>query len=725
MYPIYRFTLSGDGSSVTARPQYKSLAKDIERESGEQFYREKLNGELTFVRADYTFIMGKAFDTKFTLVIEISYDAGGTWATYWTGYFYRTDCTINETDRTLAVKPNTVDAYDALLAGIDKEFNLIDLAPAITPIKADKRPMVQVYVPGDDVVACFLSGMWWEEQCTPESDETKLVQTGNDKLNFFLSASFFMAEVSGTMSPTIPDVFTKTFNQTKFNPYQTGNQDFVNGSYTFRYYFATGGGGYTLRYQILRNSDSTVMWQYSQTGGTTPDLSLPRTVTLTPAGGGASGNVTLYTHEVPVYCRLICDVLSISGNPTYTLPADDIVGDNKNYQRVIGYNVPGVVYFSVRLSATPTEWGLYQPGQYYQEPYIMGSPTVYPVSRRSWARESIWFCQSDIDWLIDQYGRAQFTIRDAYPIYSVISVLLGQIAPGVTHDGTTTYSEFLYDTNPISGTDLRLFITPKSNIIYSNYDQPAQKAPVTLRQVLDMLRDCYRCYWWIDSSNHFRIEHIDYFRRGGSYLSTPSIGIDLTATYNPRNGKPLAFGQDAYKFDKLDIAERYEFGWMDEVTQFFEGWPINITSNYAEAGRVEKIAVAQFTSDIDYILLNPGEISKDGFVLIAAGLSGGDYVIPYYNDGVNQFQNGYAAFVHLQLFYAYDMPAPDYTINGVSMTALGTKRLKVQEKVVIPCYNDPNTLQLVKTNVGNGTIRKISVDLQSRSAETTLEYDTE
>ena len=78
----------------------------------------------------------------------------------------------------------------------------------------------------------------------------------------------------------------------------------------------------------------------------------------------------------------------------------------------------------------------------------------------------------------------------------------------------------------------------------------------------------------------------------------------------------------------------------------------------------------------------------------------------------------------LQNYYAYDMPAKSYIVNGISKIALGVKKLKTQT-LNFPSLADPNTMQLIKTLLGNGTIQKMSVNLSSRNANTTLKYDTE
>lgn len=809
MNPIYKFELTAESTTQRAFPIYKDdLAKDFEKESGQEFFRAKLSGKLTFESDDYTFIVSQAFDTQFVLEIFISYNAGQSWASYWRGTFWKTDCEFDNDAKTVVVQPTVWDQYNDVLAGLDKEYNLIELAPEIIPVKADKRPMVQVYVPGQSVVGCFLSGMWWEQEAEPESDETKLV---ND-FKFALNKVMTIADVSGSMSPQLPTMFSLITNgNARFNPQQQGSQEFTGTDYKLVYAYGASSGGSQYSWTIIRISDNVSLWSYAVTNQA--PLALPVNITLTPvADSGATGNVTLYVHDIPVYSRYVCDTLTINSLDTYPIPADDIVENNRNYTRVIGYYFPDTIYFSTSLTSTPNQWGLYQPGQYYQPPYLYWNPELFPVARNAWGRVSIWFTFYAFDWIVEESGRQSFTIRHAYPLSSVISVLLAKIAPGITHDATTDYSQFLYGTNLI-GITQTLLITPKSNIVTAGYDQPAQKAPITLKNVLDMLRDCFRCYWFIDNQNRFRVEHIQYFRNGGSYSGSPVVGIDLTTQKVPRNGKEWAFARNQYKFDKPEMASRYQFGWMDDVTQLFEGFPIDIISKYVNPDNIEQIDVSKFTSDIDYILLNPGEISKDGFALLAAiaekatktstageslneiafnviagqsvvlentlathgcgfyvdvagsvtqrttvyaagtwnytivssgvlhiwvdsrnpravtiTIVSGTLSLPYYNFVVENndhyLQNAYVAFCLLQNYYAYDMPAPNYAINGVQMYARGIKKLKGQT-IRFPALNDPDLVELVKTNLGNGVIEKLSVNLSSRNVNATLKYDTE
>lgn len=809
MNPIYKFAIRANGATRQVFPIYgDGLSKDFEKESGQEFFRAKLSGDLTFESADYDFIVAQAFDEQFVLEIAISYDAGVTLIPYWRGTFWKTDCKFDDDAKTVVVKPSVLDQYNEVLAGLDKEYNLIDLAPEIAPVKADKRPMIQVYVPGQSVIGCFLAGMWWEQECTPESDEFVLSQIGDGKLNFALNKSLLIGNISGAFFPGLPDIFTGEFRATKFNPAQLGTQTFTNGDYSLEYSLTQNAEDYTLSWDIVRVSTSTALFRYQTL---IPDIGqvpqLPETLTLSPVpGSGATGSVELYLHEMPVYSRYICDTQAIGGAQTFEIGANDIVPDNRNYRRVVSYLVPDTIYFSDRITATPTRWGVYQPGKYYQIPYLYWGPELFPIARNAWGRVSVWFTFSALDPLIEPSGREPFTIRHAYPLYSVISVLLGQIAPGITHGNNTSYSEFLYGQN-LLGITQTLLITPKSNIINAGYDQPAQKAPITLRAVLDMLRDCFRCYWFVDDAGRFRIEHIGFFRNGGSYSGTPVVGVDLTTETVPRTGKQWAYARNQYEYEKPEMAARYQFGWADNVTELFTGHPINILSRYVNPDNIQQISVAQFTSDIDYVLLNPETISKDGFLLLSANVQtqtftstpgtqleqfvfpvnegdviiftntiaphgcgirvgtqqfnqyspgtfeirieqsgdlyvfvssqnpdpvtvtiNGGLVLPYINwqeSGNDHYlQNGYVAFCFLQQYYAYDMPAPDYEINGVQFIAIGVKRLKTQT-IRFPALVDPELLQLIETNIGAGTIGKLSVNLSSRNANATLKYDTE
>lgn len=717
MYQIkYRFNITVSGVTRRVAPLYgNDLSLSFTKESEQQFFRRKLSGELTFINADYTYISSLPFDSRFELRMLISRDGGKTWTVYWIGYFYKTDCTFNADNQSVVVSPKSVDDYDNLLAGWEKEFNLMDLLLPMVPIEIVKRPMIQIYVPGDRVITNVLSSMSWESEIEPIENEGDL----QSLYHFGLVEGSEVIVVSGAISPS------------GINGNFPSMQD-MNGFYLYAHLEDVGEYdpdlGTVVHAEYVQDicRDGTVYWTYrSLTGYDYND------VTYTPISGRASGDLRIQRQSSSVYMRWVLDTPTAHNKTPYPIIASDPVYDNRNYHYVYPYvKVQRVIYFNNQFSPNPTKYGLYQPGQYYMPPNVSyGTPI--PVGRSQWGATSIWYLPSQsLEWNEEQSLWQKYTMGNAYSIADVINKLLAEIAPGITHQATPDYSAFLYGTNPISDTGYNLCITPKSNVLKGSYSEPAQKAPITLKNVLDMLRDCFRCYCWIDENKRFRIEHISYFMRGGSYSENPPVGIDLTKATVKRTGKAWATAQLTYTFDKIEMPERYQFGWMDDVTQPFKGWPLDIENGYVEKGNIKEITVRNFTSDVDYMLLNPAGCSKDGFALFAATqtLVDNKYSLPfmiYYSENnVARSQNGALMFQELQKYYMYDMPAPNVKRNGVAMNVVSTKRAK-RNTVKFPCLKDPNLQVLVKTFIGNGSFERLSVNLSSRNGEAILAYDTE
>lgn len=713
----------------TVHPIYKDdLAKEYELETNQRFYRAKLSGKITFVRDDYDYINRQSFDNEFLYCIEKSDDGGRTWFQYFQGKFMKTDCTFTDYDRKVVVQPDTIDDYNDVLAGLEKEYNLITLAPAIQRITINKRPLIQIYVPGDSVVSCFLGGTNWEQDANATTDQNALVQTYHFALCNILkeirvTANGTPSDIAGLYTGRMTtDSSTDTFSGNLFRAnnnlyYIHITQQKING---------TPFG--VAMVEIRRRSDDVVLFVYVK-ATTSPFDTLE--FDLVPAkGSSATGTMHADMKGYNIYARYLCDVEKINDLNTYPLPADDIVDNNRNYSHAIGYNVD-VAFISNKFSDTPTEWGLADNGKYFAPPYSIYRQTFYPIARSTWRYASLWFGFYLMDWRLEEKARKEYTLRDAFTVASCISVLLNQIAPGITHKATAKYSRFLYgEKNPISGLKFRLLVSQKTNIINGEYQQPAQKAPTTLQQFTNMLRDCFQCYWFIENGR-FRIEHVQYFRNGGTYSDSVVLSHDLTKELNSRNGKPWAFNTSEYSFDKVDLPERYQFKWMDDVTAAFEGLPIQVISKYVTPGKIEDVNLSNFTSDIDMMLLNPGNMSSDGFALFAAvpPTSGSQWTLPFTRQTVNGveyiLQNGYLAFINLQsTYWLYDLPARWVSINGSETDAYGIERKKKQT-LIFPANDDPNPMQLIKTYIGNGQVDKLSVNLCSRNIKATLKYDTE
>lgn len=596
-------------------PVYKDdLAKDYELETNQRFYRTKLSGKISFVRDDFDYINTQSFGSVFYLKIQRSDDMGLTWSDEWNGKFMKTDCTFNNDDKLVTLQPDVLDEYNDVLAGLEKEYNLIPLAPAIERLLVQKRPLIQIYIPGDSIVSCFLGGSYWEQDANATTDRNALINT----YHFALCNLLKEINVTGSSTPNVNALYTGRMSVTGTNVF-TGN---LYPNPTTGYYIRASQQYQppfwgVITYEIVRSSDSVVMFRYQNVSpGNQPFDNVEFDFTAV-SGSGSSGTPHAEMATYNIYARYLLDVTTIQGLNTYELPQDDIVDYNRNYRRAIGYAID-VGFISNNYSTTPSEWGRRDDGTYFQPPYSIWGQTFFPIARSTWRYASIWFGYYILDANLEVAGRKTYTLRDAYPVGSVIQSLLNQFAPGITHKETPEYSQFLYgDTNPITGYKFRLFVTQKSNILVGDYQQPAQKAPTTLQQFTNMLRDCYRCFWYIED-NKFKIEHISWFRNGGSYTGSPVIGTDLTQLENIRNGKKWGFATSEYSFDKVDMPERFQFKWMDDVTTAFEGLPINVISKYVTAGKIEEINISNFTSDVDMMMLTPGDMSNDGFALFAA-----------------------------------------------------------------------------------------------------------
>lgn len=732
----YRF-LIGIGSYDSPQevhPVYKDdLSLEYARESGQMFMRATLSSGLDFIGEDYTLIMAQAFDTEFIVGIESSADGGRTWGDYYKCHFFMTDCTVNVDDKKVSVKPEPYDRYNKILAGLDKEYDLIKLTPALQPVTVVRRPVLQVYALGDQILTNILSDMYWEQECNE-------VDSQGDMQDYHFGKIGGREEI--TFDTTLTGLTATFTGSWAYGNTQTGEWDcFSNGQgvYSLRYFQEIEVVSETnVRYKnglrLYRISDSLLCWEFIQSRDVNPPSSvtfreIPQTfemdakVTgLNDIGGSWVG--------VELWGRLVLASSTYNGNSAYEIPSDDIVSTNRNFRYCVPFPVSSVITMSNGYQTDPTEWGMRSDGTYFTKP----APTVtimdyIPIAQSLWLNASIWFNISALTKQAERDGRKDTQIGDAFPLDSCIRALLGEIDSDITFEATDDYSVFLYGTNPIISSGWgRLFVTPKSNVLVAEYTQPARKAPCTLKDFLDMLRKTCALYWFIDDDGRLRIEHVSWFKNGGSYEDVRTVGIDLTTMRNSRNGRTWAYGTSEYKYEKLEMAERYQMGWMDDSTKPFSGEAIEVLSKYVQQGKIEEDTVGMFNADVDYMMLNPSNVSQDGFALLMCTYFAGAWrttITAQYLD-MNEMQNWQLAFSILQpSLLIYDMPAWDIRVNGGVMQAKGIQRKKTQQVSIPAGADDPDVTKLVHTGIGDGEVTRMSVRLTSRMVKMTLVYDTE
>lgn len=722
MIPIYRWRISKDGGHpFVVHPVYKDdLSLNYEKESQQRFFRAKLSSKIDFVADDANRIIEAPFETKFTLILDMSRDMGLTFEPYYISQFHMTDCTINYDDRKVSVQPEAQDRYNNVLAGLDKEYNLIELAPAIQPIRLTKRPMFQLYSAGESICTCLCGGQAFEVDMADTSEE-RVQECGFASVDAGWEFNFQNPPVAGFGQPFIGffhgvgSEFWAT-DTTYYLTYFEWSEPIVGSRYIQNH------NGI----RVVQTSTGTTLWEFDQYKVTLWEndfYEIPAELTF-------SGNpqLTAYRATYGMYGRMVMDRNDVQGWNVSELRTDDVVSNNRNYH----YSTPFTDFTatqSSRTSQSPTKWGRNDAGLYFLPPDDVHE--WYPVGRSQWVNTSVWVQYSANMANIELQGRKEFTLKDAFPIWSVIKVLLAKVAPDVTHEGTSEYSDWLYGNArgiALFGGDIRLFMSPKSNIIVGEYQEPAMKAPVTLGEVLKMLRNMYGCYWFIDEQNRLRIEHIEWFKNGGSYDGEPVVGINLTKIFNVRNSKDWAYCTNEIKFKKEDMAARYEYDWMDDSTELFNG-AIDINSTFVKEDKVEEVTISGYTSDVDYMLMAADMCSKDGFALLGARLVSGVYAVPIVNLGFGNtgksVQNYYLSMAFLlDNYLTYDMPAWSIEINDVQATANGIQRNRQQQLKFPAGLEDIDFNKLIRTHIGDGEIDRLEMSLSSRMAKVQLNYNT-
>ena len=715
-----RFKIGG----VIVHPLYTELKRKFGKENQREFFRETIEGSLTFIGADYLLIKNKSIEDVIYMTIEQK-DKGQTDTQYtviYEAYFSKTDCEIDNDNRSCKVKLSPKDAYSGIMKNLENKYDLIKLSPALTQIGVYKRPLVQVYIAGAGTISNYLAGTQYE------TDVYNVVTDNNELINkhhFAFFAAYNEVEVKA-----VPH---QSFNGKYYG--KNGIYTKLDGNYSIKWNYSE---GLNIGYLSLENRDGVILFRSQKITWKdknyfyidVSDITFERVVEEPTFPQSFGGNSVLLQK---VFQRLLLDLPELDGKPTGRLSSEDVYPTNSNYL----YAAPLVgnyFYTSTKVQEVPTEYGVNDEGKYFVDnflPAVVGAGKLYPVCRSRWGNMSIWF-EYDLSYnTLEERARKKYVLRHSFSISDAIKTLLTQVDPTLHHEATEEYSRFLYGTsNPLTGAPYRVFITPKSNILKGEYDQPAKKAETTLSDIFKMLRDTMKLYWFIDGDK-LRIEHISYFMSGGSYAGTGTVGIDLTKLRYAKSGQLFTFKTNTLKYDKTDLPSRFEFSWMDDTTNTFAGFPIDVKSNYVQEGKKEDIRVANFSSDVDYMLLSPGDFSSDGFALLGAVQKSGKWELPFVtvqltdksgNNYTVTPQNGYMSFLHLVKYYMYDMPAANIEHEGDKTVTVQRLRRSMTQDLSFTYDTTPDPIKLMTTDVGNGKPLTMTEDLTTREITVSLTY---
>lgn len=715
-------------------------ALDYAQETGQIFYRAKINGSLAF-RFDFDAILAKGYNYTHIIVLQWYDDSDDTWKEMWRGQFTLTDCEIDYDTNTISVQPTTLDRYTAILDALESEYNLVKLSAKLTPVNILIRPCTQIYLAGNTRISNYVGGNSWDAEC--EQAAPIALYTGN-WLQLRNCAWFYLDYTSGQYAgkhavyyarfvmPESPFDFydiTMPVDGRVYNSDGTYVEDtlqcrlFDNMANKWEFYITDGGGNEVMTIYYDKANDTAYDDNYwnSHEGSMIENS---------------------YFRWDRFYGRTICQSelasVTIGGNTydLYDIENMDIAG-NYNYNKFIKY-VAAETYPTIETSADPTGWPESAEGRYFVKPQNTSTRKYFPIAAESWGSVSYWFYASAMAETIETLLVTSRTIRDGYDLRNAIIRLLLK----ADWQGQYVISGILGGSQDYAGYRFLPVITAKSNVISSYYDTPAQNAPISLGMIFTMLKQVYKIYWYIDENDNLHLEHISYFDNGYRYTEDePAILVDLTSKIHTRTYESKVFGQNKIKYDKQDMPQQYTFSWMDKQTMAFTGFPIYCNDQYVNKGGKDDNNIGNFDTDVDFILTAPSEVSKDGFVLFA---------LPFYNNAYQhtlrietisivdengddyelKVQNAEGAFAKIhENMWRYALPCENVTINNLPTTAITTGRYKLQtiefadESMADILREISNCNMAIRTQQGDGYIKTISINLNSLAAKADLLFN--
>ena len=272
----------------------------------------------------------------------------------------------------------------------------------------------------------------------------------------------------------------------------------------------------------------------------------------------------------------------------------------------------------------------------------------------------------------EQYNENLFVI-------DVIEYLVAQIAPAAT-----VTSWFLNnDTNPVLGGTNKyryLTIAQKSDIKRPNASNPAPVGMMSFNQMMEILKAMYNVFWTYDGTT-VRIEHYDYW---GS-----TAGLDLTTQkLSEKSNKYSYLKGNMPKYEKFSFMEAYDFSYVTHT--------ISYESPCLESTQSDEVAI-NVTTDLSYIIYcmatsgYEGNISDDGWVVLANELSGGNYYVYYGTPlgsavGSYNYPNSWADLI--RSFFMHGRVLMIGFIQSLPYDFISVRKTKQQEIKAIVCWED-------------------------------------
>lgn len=627
----YRFILTytpTDGGIVPIRntrtcfPLHNNeLAINIERASDEWYYTRNLDGNLVFTRDDYDWIMAREFDGTFTLNIKESHDNGSTFYDYFTGTFSRASMEIDEDNRTATLNGLKEGVENLINNGKNEDYDLMKLIPdseskevhglvlpalAMVDYRAEYINQSDMYCNAPFVGSGYKGSSGWNGNMVTSTPWWNF-------LNIFAEAKLEMDEQHTEYNGTY--IGSMHYGPSP-NFYLIGDLLCDNGCY-IRIKQNDG----TLNYRdivLYDANDNIITTVYNQFLGNISPIAFTLDLSTFPQFPINKLNIVFHYIKATL------------------LTAQNYVGENSldtgdYYKGMEAFNNSDgglVIEITTRTDEQPNGHRMV-PGsddfdsipQYFAPPDESG--VWIPLAEDNWNYASMWYhvTPSVTNGLADPDKVGSFAWTRCWTIGTCIKYLLKKItSEKVIFDESTNYSQFLYNTvNPVEeGEQFSWLVTQKSNVMHPSKSESAARCIVRLDWFLELLRNAFNCYYWFEKRNDgkydFKIEHVEYFRRGGEYSGDLTDQLDLTRLKPYRNflrngqtAKRYADQTNKYSFDLDGMAEKYTFSWQgDGGSDEFKGFPMFFKAGWIEKGKSEDHQVDNIFADLGWLMLNAG-----------------------------------------------------------------------------------------------------------------------
>lgn len=201
-----------------------------------------------------------------------------------------------------------------------------------------------------------------------------------------------------------------------------------------------------------------------------------------------------------------------------------------------------------------------------------------------------------------------------------------------------------------------LLLFQKTDAILPGASQGAAIGYLTIAEVMTMFRVAFRCFWDISDDGYLRVEHVSYWEGlFGIDVSSQPERIEISSISGVDSGIP-----------RLEKARWAEARGID-----FIGKDIIYDESCASGGDKEgtlEWSPGKFTTDIEFIIDDPQEISKEGFFLMACTITSGVHMAIVDNGAISglPITNAPLSWANLQRdFWTWDRFLPRANMNGL------------------------------------------------------------